>query len=85
MDEDWSWVKQHTMEAITILCEEYTRPSVLFQPRVFRDGDQWCVLLGEDLMEGISSFGNSPNEATRKFDAVWFEALSQKEKYNEYP
>lgn len=34
----------------------------------FRDGDQWCVLYGENLQEGIASFGKTPEEAIARFD-----------------
>lgn len=33
----------------------------------FRDGDQWCVLLGDDLQSGIAGFGDSPNDAVLAF------------------
>lgn len=34
---------------------------------LFRDGDQWCVLLGPDLMAGESAFGPTPGDALRAF------------------
>ena len=33
---------------------EFMRPSVLYRPALSRDGDQWCALYGEDLMNGIA-------------------------------
>lgn len=32
------------------------------------DGDKWCVLWGENLQEGISAFGDTPEEAMMNFD-----------------
>jgi len=29
------------------------------QPKIFRDGNEWCVLLGEDIIGGISGFGKT--------------------------
>lgn len=38
----------------------------------FRDGDQWCVLLGDDLQSGIAGFGESPALAIRDFDRAMY-------------
>jgi hypothetical protein len=51
---------------------QYERPSVLFRPKVFLDGDQWCVLYGEDIQSGVCGFGDSPYAATYAFDAAWY-------------
>jgi hypothetical protein len=53
-----------------------TRPSVDFKPKLYRDGDQWCVLYGEDLQNGVSGFGDSPHEAMIAFDLAWDEKIS---------
>lgn len=34
----------------------------------YRDGNQWCVLLGEDLQSGIAGFGDSPALAIADFE-----------------
>lgn len=51
-------------------CEQ-RRPFVILRPRIFPDGDQWCVLLGEDLQSGVAGFGNTPDAASRDFDRNW--------------
>ena len=33
----------------------------------YRDGDQWCVLWGLNIQEGICGFGKTPNEAISDF------------------
>src|SRR6476469_1308799 len=39
--------------------------------RVFPDGDQFCALVGENLVEGIAGFSYSPTEALRQLaDAI---------------
>jgi len=58
-------------EAIQIVREEQTRPTVLMRPKVFQDGNRWCALYGDSLMEGVCAFGETPDEATRAFDRVW--------------
>jgi hypothetical protein len=53
--------------------QEYCRPAVVFKPRIFMDGDQWCALYGDDLQNGVAGFGDSPDKAMRAFDAAWYE------------
>jgi hypothetical protein len=31
--------------------------------QLFKDGNQWCALEGENLQEGTAGFGTSPSEA----------------------
>ena len=54
-----------------VVSQEYIRPSVLFKPRIFMDGNKWCCLYGDNLQEGVAGFGDSPNEAARAFDKEW--------------
>ena len=49
------------------------RPSVMLRVVPKKDGDKWCALLGENLMEGVAGFGDSPNEAMWAFDKAWYE------------
>lgn len=51
--------------------EERQRPSVLFRPRVYVDGNQWCALYGDNLQDGVAGFGDSPDKAMRDFDRNW--------------
>ena len=34
---------------------------------LYRDGNQWCVLLGENIQEGICGFGGQIHEAVTAF------------------
>lgn len=47
------------------------RPSVQFRPRLGVDGNQWFVLYGENLQDGIAGFGNTPELAMLDFDRNW--------------
>jgi hypothetical protein len=49
----------------------YERPSVLYRPKVFMDGNLWCALYGENLQEGVAGFGDSPAAAMYDFDQQW--------------
>jgi hypothetical protein len=52
--------------------QEYTRPSRVFKPRVFPDGNQWCALYGDDLQAGVCGFGPSPSDAMDAFDLAFY-------------
>ena len=47
------------------------RPAILFKPRLFPAGDQWCALFGEDLQTGVCGFDASAGDAMRDFDKKW--------------
>lgn len=43
----------------------------LLQPRIFLDGNQWCVLYGDNQQDGIVGFGASPRLAVYAFNRAW--------------
>ena len=43
----------------------------LLRPRIFLDGNKWCVLYGENIMDGIAGFGDSPILAVYDFNKAW--------------
>ena len=51
--------------------DDAAKPSRQFKPRIFMDGDKWCVLYGDNLQEGVAGFGDSPAEAMAVFDTAW--------------
>lgn len=55
---------------------DVVRPSVLWKPRVYIDGSQWCALYGENLQDGVAGFGDSPASAMYDFDRAWHTKLS---------
>ena len=66
-DGSWERYLQHT-EAMNILAEE--REFIAFKmlrPKIGKDGNRWCVLLGEDLQTGVSGWGDTPNNAILAF------------------
>jgi hypothetical protein len=48
-----------------------TRPSVIYKPNISRDGEMWSVLLGNNIQEGVSGFGATPEAAMAAFDTAW--------------
>jgi hypothetical protein len=58
-------------EAAESIRSSMTAPHVLYRPTLLPDGDKWCALLGDDLMVGVSGFGDTPAEAMAAFDNAW--------------
>lgn len=54
---------------------EWSRPSVVYRPRIFMDGDKWCALYGENIQDGVCGFGDSPAKAMEEFDTNWAASL----------
>jgi len=51
--------------------DEWKRPSAVYRPRVYIDGNKWCALYGENIQDGVAGFGDSPAAAMADFDAAW--------------
>lgn len=47
----------------------------LLKPRIFIDGNAWCVLYGEGLQDGIAGFGKTPRLAVYAFNRAWDTAV----------
>lgn len=43
----------------------------LLKPTLTQDGDQFCVLYGDNLQTGIGGFGDTPRKAIRAFNKAW--------------
>ena len=63
-------------EEARISAAEYSRPSVVWKPKLFVDGNQWCALFGENLQDGVAGFGDSPANAMLDFDNAWSTKLT---------
>ncbi len=63
---------------------EINRPSYLYKPKLFIDGNMWCALYGDNLQDGVAGFGKSPELAYKDFDKNWCEKL-RKDGLNERP
>lgn len=59
------------MQEVVSNFSENARPSVLFRPKLYSDGNQWCALYGENLQNGVSGFGDTPAKAMTQFDIQW--------------
>lgn len=64
---------QHIGQLIGIETDAAYRRSlwaVILGLRPELDGDQWCVLWGPNIQEGIVAFGDSPSAALVAFDVA---------------
>jgi hypothetical protein len=57
--------------------QELIRPFIMLAGhiKISVDGNQWCVLYGENLQDGVAGFGDSPEHASRDFDVSWHAKL----------
>ena len=47
----------------------------LLKPRISIVGNQWCILHGENLQDGVAGFGDSPILAIYDFNKAWHRKL----------
>lgn len=69
---DISYAKAMLQDEIARTAMEMQRPSVLFRLEPFVDGNMYCVLLGENLHEGVAGFGETVDAAMRDFDVNYY-------------
>ncbi len=62
-------------QELFLAAQDKRRPCVLFYPKLFVDGDEWCALYGDDLQNGVAGFGKSPSLAMADFDEKWITEL----------
>jgi hypothetical protein len=58
--------------------KEMLRPFMLLRPKVFADGNKWCALLGENIQTGVCGFGDTPEQASKRFDSEWLSGKAAK-------
>ncbi len=65
---DAYYARMAVSDACSYIAGCLTRPSVLYRPKLYRDGDQWGVLLGDNVQSGFVAYGDSPQAAFNAFD-----------------
>ena len=54
---------------VTIKCSYPPENGVVFpfemtlEAELYKDGNRWCCLIGEDIQDGMAGFGDSPADA----------------------
>lgn len=55
---------------IVVEAAEYNLVALL-RPTITIDGNQWCVLYGDNLQDGVAGFGDTPYLAVLDFTKAW--------------
>ncbi len=50
----------------------------LLKPKLYRDGNEWCCLYGDDIVTGVVGFGTSPHKAVMAWNSAWHETQTPK-------
>lgn len=77
---DTSHAQAMIRDAFLGAVSSYDRPSAVYRPRLFLDGDQYCALYGEDLMNGCAGFGETADKAMWDFDKNWQQQNAPKQR-----
>lgn len=67
---DYEALTAESRHAAAIEAQEFNLVATL-KPRIFIDGNMWCVLWGENLQDGIAGFGATPRLAVYDFNKAW--------------
>ena len=59
---------EHQSKMAVLVEQEELNLFTMLKPSLTLDGDMWCVLVGENLQEGICGFGKSPLLAIYEFN-----------------
>ena len=62
---------EHQSRMSYLVEQEELGKFALLKPRIFKDGDQWCVLYGADIQSGIVGFGETPLRAIWAWNKAW--------------
>lgn len=63
-------------EARVVQIAEYNLVALL-RPSISIDGNQWCVLYGENLQDGVAGFGDTAFEAVLAFNKEWHRRVGE--------
>ena len=69
-EHELSYLVHQSRMNVASEAEDFNLIAVL-SPRIFIDGDMWCVLYGLNLQEGIAGFGKTPLLAVYDFNKAW--------------
>ena len=72
-------VMRHEIDrAYYIQREEYGLFEQL-KPKIFIDGNQWCVLYGDNIQDGVTGFGETPYKAILAFNSAFHNTITIKD------
>ena len=59
---------QQQMRIELLEIEQQYKLFAMLKPKIYKDGNEWCVLLGDNIETGIVGFGESAHEAILAWD-----------------
>jgi len=74
LDTDYKIMQHQSIMNALIEQEEMNLVRTL-NPKIFIDGNKWCVLYGENVQDGICGFGHTPRKAIYDFNKAFNESL----------
>lgn len=69
---------EHEINLELLETEQQYKIFSMLKPKIYIDGDMWCILYGEDLQNGICGFGKTPHEAIIDFNNSFHLAAGKK-------
>lgn len=72
------WHTSQLIDELTQSAQEMRAMQVIstLKPTLYKDGNQWCYLLGDNLQTGVAGFGDTPALAMYDFQkAFWNEKI----------
>ena len=73
-----SWIDQVGQSRLNAAVEaEEMQLFSMLKPKLYKDGNHWCVLYGEDIQSGICGFGLTPRKAIWSFNKSWDDKIEE--------
>lgn len=73
---DISYAMETIKQGFLEVTWEMQRPSTMYKPKLYIDGDRWCALYGINQQDGVAGFGDSPAKAMENFDKRWADKIT---------
>ena len=62
---------RHSEVMASVINEAQYKLFSMLNPKLYKDGNQWCVLYGENIQDGICGFGETPFKAILEWNQNW--------------
>lgn len=76
---DSQWLAQEAWRLI--LGDRFSVAVEQMKPKIYPDGDKWCALYGEDIMHGVTGFGDTPARALADWDNNFWNQKQKTDKH----
>ncbi len=62
---------EHTAKMAVLIEQQEMNLISILKPKIYKDGNEWCVLYGENIQEGVAGFGDTPRKAIYAFNKAF--------------